>query len=110
MARPGFIHIDSITCKTTDDLIGRDSLLAVIGPLRVPLGEFHARETRTVGIEKTLTAGSTTMEIYEQDLVDQDDLLASLDLTTDMDVQRLEHFATGDAAYMISFFVASTPD
>lgn len=110
MAHPALIRIESVTCKATEDTVGRDDLYLVMGPHRVYLGPFHPLETRDFGIEKALGPSITSMKVYEHDLLDADDLMATIDLTSEMDTPRVEHFAYGTAAYMIAFYVASASD
>lgn len=109
MANPAFLKLNTVTCNATEDLIGSDDLVGVMGADRFKIGRFNDSESQQVSIERPIVAGVTTLRIIEEDL-DPDDELGRIDLSQDLDQNRTVHLRHGRADYVFKFFVASQSD
>lgn len=109
MPQPSLLKLGVVTCHATDDFIGPDDLVGVVGTGRFPIGQFEAGTSFDVGIEMPIAPGVTELTILEADVI-EDDVLATIDLTQDMDVDRVFGILTGDARYDVNFVVISGPD
>lgn len=107
---PTLLMINRIACEATDDGIGSDDLYAVIGGQSIALGSFSAGDRIDLGIEVSIPAGASRMTVMERDFPDPDDALATIDLSQDMDVERVVGILQGDARYDIWFRVISGGD
>jgi hypothetical protein len=110
MAHPSFLSLKTITCLKTEDFTGSDELVGVLGNDRFSIGKFTAGTTRDVGIERIITPGVTELTIVEADALDPDDVLIAIDLTQDMDTDRVVGILNEGARYDVSFMVGSEPD
>jgi hypothetical protein len=102
-----FVKIQSVTCLATEDLTGSDDLVGVMGPARFAIGTFNDGDIRRVDIQQIVPRGVTTLDIFEGDAIDADDLLGTIDLTQDTDVDRVFSIVEGRARYVINFGVAT---
>lgn len=109
MAQLGFLLIDSVTCEATEDFTGRDTLIGVLGSTRFPIGSFTEGQTRILNIEQIVPAGVSTLKLFEEDLIDADDLIASIDLTEETDIDRVVSTFEGAARYVIRFRAVTQP-
>src|SRR6516164_3493370 len=105
MAHPSFVTLSTITCLATKHLIGPDNLVAIVGGLRHPIGHFNEGEDpREVGLTLPIQNGVTEMTIVEAD-----DELITIDLTLDMDVDRVIGIMADRARYDVALKVTSEP-
>jgi hypothetical protein len=109
MPHPSTILITSIQCLKTDDFTGADELTAVIGADSFSLGTFSEGTDTPLGLNRMIAPGATELVIIEKDLTG-DDELARIDLTVDMDVERVFGVLGDRARYDIVFTVTSEPD
>lgn len=107
---PSFLMINRVVCNATEDTIGSDDLNAVIDGQSIPLGSFNAGDEVDLSIEMPIPEGVSTLKIVETDFPDPDDVLATIDLAQDMDVERVVGILEGDARYDIWFRVISGGD
>jgi hypothetical protein len=107
---PAYLDITKITCVTTEDTIGSDDLYGILGAVKFSLGSYNAGDVRTAFDEVVIGSGVTELTIAESDLVDPDDMLGTIDLTQDMDVDRIFGILSGSARYDIEFKVISADD
>ncbi|MGS1079941.1 hypothetical protein [Pseudoxanthomonas beigongshangi] len=107
---PSFITFTRIVCHATDDITGADDLYAVIAGQSISLGRFSAGDDVSPYIEATIPEGVTRMTLMESDFPDSDDVLATVDLEHDMDVDRVIGILEGSARYDIWFRVLSGGD
>jgi hypothetical protein len=105
--RPSYLQITKITCLATEDDFGSDDLYGILGADAFSLGSYSANEIRTDVAEQVIPPGTTELTIAESDFPDPDDMLAQVDLTHDMDVDRTHGVMTGNARYTIEFRVVS---
>jgi hypothetical protein len=110
MSHPFTLKLEKITCHATEDFVGSDDLVGVMGPDRFSIGAFKAGESRALDLERTIPRGVGTLEIFEGDVIGPDDALLSIDLTREMDTERVVASLVGDARYVINFLVASQAD
>lgn len=111
MPTPALLLLKEITCLQTEDLTGSDELFGNLGNLKFNIGRFSDNETRTLNLQKNIPSGVTTLSIFESDLFDPDDLLGSIDLTVDMDTDRIVGLLEGRRGrYDITLFVTSQSD
>jgi hypothetical protein len=61
----------------------------MLGNTKFGIGRFSENQTRTLNLEKSIPPGETALSCFESDTVDPDDLLGSIDLTVDMDRDRI---------------------
>jgi hypothetical protein len=66
--------IETVTCIATEDLIGEDDLRGVLGLSRFSIGRFKDGDSRRVDIEQPIPDGVSTLQIFEKDSPDADDL------------------------------------
>jgi hypothetical protein len=109
MPRLSSLKLGLVTCIATNDFTGADDLVGVLGADRFSIGEFEAGSSFDVGIERPIAPGVTELTILEADVI-EDDVLAAIDLTQDMDVDRVFSILTGAARYDVNFLVISEPD
>jgi hypothetical protein len=108
MSRPSLLRIGLVTCIATDDFTGTDDLAGFLGGERLFIGRFAAGSSFDVGVEVLIAPGVTELTIMEEDLTGNTTLI-TIDLSQDMDVERIVGVLTGDARYDISFIVISEP-
>jgi hypothetical protein len=109
MSRPAFLRIGKISCFATDDLVGFDTLVGRLGDEIFTIGEFSAGTNVDVGIEVPVPVGVTELTILESDILFHSPL-ATVDLTTDMDVDRIIGILRDGARYDIGFQVVSASE
>jgi hypothetical protein len=107
MSRPSFLTLSTITCLETEDFTGSDDLVGVMGNDRFAFGRFAAQESYDIGVTRPIDEGVTELSIVEVDDIDPDDELITIDLTQDMDVDRVVGIMTGRARYDVAFKVTS---
>jgi hypothetical protein len=110
MAHPAFLNLKSITCLKTEDSIGSDDLVGILGNDRFTIGTFDDGTSQDVDITRSIEQGVTELTISEADSLDADDVLITIDLTQDMDTDRVVGILRGRARYDVSFKVVSEPD
>jgi hypothetical protein len=110
MAHPAFLQLNTVTCNSTEDLVGSDDIIGVMGADRFAIGSFSGPEQRQVNIVRPIVAGITTLRIIETDLIDPDDELGVIDLSQDLDQSRTVRLQSGSADYELQFSVQSEPD
>jgi hypothetical protein len=110
MAHPSFVTLNTIKCLTTEDLTGSDNLVAILGSLRHPIGQFKEGDSRDVSLTLPIQNGVTEMSIVEVDTIDSDDELITIDLGLDMDSDRVVGIMAGRARYQVALKVTSEPD
>ena len=71
------------------------------------IGTFNDGESRTVDIHQIVPVGVSTLEIFEGDALDPDDLLISIDLNENTDVERPIRIQSGRASYIITLVVVT---
>lgn len=107
LTQPAFLTIKTVACLKTEDSIGEDDLFGVIGIDRFVIGHFQDDTTQDVGINRAIPSGAVELTIVETDIVGPDDVLITIDLTQDMDVERIVGVLTGRARYNLTFQVTS---
>ena len=105
--RPAYLYITKVTCLATDDEFGHDDLYGILGTETFSLGSYAADDQKTDFSAQAIPIGVTEFSIAESDFPDPDDLLGTIDLTQDMDVDRVFGIMTGSARYDIEFKVVS---
>ena len=110
MAHPAFLSIGQITCITTEDSTGSDDLFGILGSDKFSIGSFDDGTSKNVGINRTIASGVTKLKIMEADLLDSDDTLITIDLTQQMDTDRVVAILAGRARYNVSLKVNSESD
>ncbi len=110
MSHPGLLILGNITCLATEDLTGTDDLVGILGNDRFEIGRFKEQDSFDVGIQRAIASGVTELRIVEADAIDSDDLLITIDLTQDMDVDRVVGILTGRARYDVNLKVVSEPN
>ena len=105
--RPAYLHITRVTCLATEDEFGRDDLYGILGDETFSLGSYAADEQHAEFPERAIPVGVTEFTIAESDFPDPDDALGTIDLTQDMDVDRVFGIMTGNARYDVEFKVVS---
>lgn len=108
--RPAYLYITKVSCLATEDELGRDDLYGILGDETFSLGSYAADEQNTNVAERAIPQGVTDLTIAESDFPDPDDMLGTIDLTQDMDVDRVFGILTGSARYDIEFKVISEPE
>lgn len=104
-----FLRITKVSCIATEDTVGTDDLYVIIGPDSYSLGTYSAGSIRTDILDQVVPAGVTEATFAEKDFPDPDDVLGAIDLTQEMDVDRVLGIMEGSARYDISFLVVSEP-
>jgi len=110
MAHPAFLQLTTVVCNSTEDLIGSDDIVGMMGADRFTIGRFSGPERRDVNIARPIVAGVTSLRIIESDLIDPNDELGIIDLTQDLDQNRSVRIQSGKADYELQFVVQSEPD
>src|SRR4051812_36114739 len=110
MSHPSFLTLSTITCLATEDFTGSDDLVGIMVNDRFPIGRFAEQDSFDVGITRNIVQGVTELTIVEVNEFDPDDELITIDLTQDMDVDRVVGILTGRARYDVAFKVTSQPD
>jgi len=110
MSHPSYLTITKVECIATEDTFGADDLYGVLGSVTFALGSYSAGDVRTDFVDVVIPAGVAELAIYESDFPDSDDLLGSIDLTQDMDSDRIFGILTDGARYTIEFTVTSEAD
>jgi hypothetical protein len=110
MSHPAFVTIQSISCVQTDDLTGTDSLFGVLGAQQFTIGDFSAGQTQDLNITQIVPDGITTLTLMERDLITSDDRLGDIDLTAEMDQDRVVGIFGDRARYDVRLNVHSEPD
>lgn len=101
------LQLNTVTCHATDDSVGSDELVGVMGPARFSIGRFADGESKNLGLQQIVPAGVGTLQIIEKEAVGSNDLLASIDLMKDIDTDRVHSIMQGRARYVINFKVTS---
>jgi hypothetical protein len=86
--------------------VGSDDLVGIMGNDRFPIGRFKENDSINVGIARPIVGGVTELII----LNDPDDELIRVDLTKDMDVDRVVGILASRARYDVALKVTSEPD
>jgi len=81
-------------------------VIGVTGPTKFTIGAFAAGEDRPLNISATVPEGVNVLRIIETDLTG-DDLIGTIDLTADMDVEVTRNVQGDDANYDITLRVTS---
>src|ERR1700722_11890494 len=89
MSIPAMLMLKKVTCLQTEDLTGSDEVFGRLGNFKFNIGKFSDNQTSTPNLEQAIPPGVTTLSVFESDLIDPDDLLGSIDLTVDMDTDRI---------------------
>ncbi|MGJ0510539.1 MAG: hypothetical protein ACR652_26130 [Methylocystis sp.] len=109
MSHPAFLAIGIVTCNAQEDFTGSDELVGIKGDDQFEIGRFSTGETRDVHVNRPILPGVTELTIVEKDY-DPDDELIRIDLTQEMDTDRIVGVMVGRARYDIAFKVQSTSD
>jgi len=109
--QPQFITLIDIECISTDDLTGDDQLIGRFGNLQgaeFSIGQFNSNpgNKKALGIEKIVPVSITTLQIIEQDTTG-DDLVGTINLTENMDVENEVTLSNDSAAYILRYMVVS---
>jgi hypothetical protein len=107
MVVPSFLELNTVVCRATEDLTGSDDIVGILGGQRIAIGRFAGPERREVNISRAIVAGVTTLRIIEVDDFDPDDVLGTIQLTQDLDQNRMERLRAGRADYEFHFRVLS---
>lgn len=107
MAQPQFLQLLDVTCISTEDMIREDSLYGVLGSSRFEVGQFNVGVSVTQFREQIVPEGVLALQIYEKDLMDPDDLIGTINLSRNMDVENAVTLRKGTAEYLIRYFVIS---
>jgi hypothetical protein len=106
MSHPLILSLNTITCLATQSSVGSDNLVGIMGIDHFAIGRFNENDTINVGIDRPIAAGVTELTI----LNDPDDPLITVDLTKDMDVDRVLGILASRARYDVALKVTSEPD
>jgi hypothetical protein len=106
MSHPFFLSLNTITCLATQNSTGSDDLVGIMGNDRFAIGRFKENDIINVGINRPIAPGVTELTI----LNDPDDTLIKVDLTNDMDVDRVVGILASRARYDAALKVTSEPD
>jgi|SRR4051812_13718252 hypothetical protein len=107
MSEPTFLTIKRFVCHSTSDFTGSDDVVGVMGPRTFVIGSFEAGKVADLDIQENVPVGVRVLKIIERDLTG-DDVIGTIDLTQDMDVDVTRNVRGDDADYDITLFVSST--
>ncbi|AFE07403.1 hypothetical protein COCOR_07220 [Corallococcus coralloides DSM 2259] len=107
---PAYLFITKVVCNATDDTFGADDLYGILGNDTFPIGQFKAGDQKDLTVERPIPPGVNGLTIAESDFPGQNDVLDTIDLLQNMDVERVIGILVGDARYDITFRVISAAD
>jgi hypothetical protein len=109
MARPEFLMLRSVKCEAMDDTIGSDFVYGLLGPRKFTIGSFTQGTEIAVDMTEIVPSGVTTLQVFEEDATG-DDLLGEVDLTQEMDADRVVALFSRNARYVLRLNVQSRPE
>jgi hypothetical protein len=108
--QPQFMTLINIECISTDDLTGDDDLIGRFGDLKssdFTIGRFNSSPGKKIdlNIQKIVPVGITTLKIIEKDLIGNDDLIGTIELNNNMNVENEGMLKNDSAVYILRYIV-----